>query len=327
MAAKVSPRIAVPLAIDPAVFARFDPAAPIIRLDGATMGTTWHVLAAVPPSLSLTRADLASRITARLAALTRQMSHWDDGSQLSLINRAPAGTRHRLPHDLGEVIACSLAIAAASQGAFDPAIGRLTDLWGLGPNPAAQAPDCAAIAAALRHCGWHRVGFDPAARTLTQPGGLWFDLSGIAKGYAVDAISDLLAELGVRHAMVEIGGECRGRGMRPDGDPWWVDIENPPACTVPPLRLALHDIAIATSGDYLRGAHTLDPRDGLPVRHETSAVSVVHPSCMAADAWATALGVVPRSRAEALARTHGLAVRIVARGGEEWLSPALQAML
>lgn len=324
---QAAPRIAVPPFIDPAALETFDPGAPVVRLGGDTMGTTWHVRAVVPCRLRIAEEELEQRITARLAAITRQMSHWDEGSLLSQFNHAPAGTVHPLPDDFHAVVACGLQIAADSDGAFDPAIGRLTDMWGLGPNPASGPPDAAAICTARAASGWRRLGFDAVAGTLIQPGDLWLDLSGIAKGYAVDAITEMLVELGVRHALVEIGGECRGRGMRPDGDPWWVDMENPPACNLPPLRIALHELAIATSGDYLRGAHTLDPRDGHPVRHDTTAVSVAHSSCMAADAWATALSVLPLPDAQALSRQHGLAARIVARAGDEWLSPALQAML
>ncbi len=324
---QAAPRIAVPSFIDAAALETLDAGAPTVRLDGTTMGTTWRVCAVVPHRLRIESDELERWITARLAAIVRQMSHWDADSLLSLFNHSLAGTVHPLPHDFNAVIACGLQIAADSAGAFDPAIGRLTDLWGLGPNPAAGLPDAAAVRTAQAASGWRRLGYDPDARALTQPGGLWLDLSGIAKGYAVDAITDLLSDLGVHHALVEIGGECRGRGMRPDGDPWWVDMESPPACRLPPLRIALHELAIATSGDYLRGAHTLNPRDGLPVRHGATTVSVVHSACMVADAWATALGVVPWPHAQALARKHGLAVRFVSRSGDEWFSPALQAML
>lgn len=327
IAAQAAPRIAVPPVIDAAALASRDIAAETIQLDGATMGTTWRVHAVVPARLRLDAGDLADWIEARLAVITRQMSHWEPGSLLSLFNRAPAGTVFALPHDFAAVIASAIEIALASGGAFDPAIGRLTDLWGLGPHPAASHPTPAALAEALRHTGWHHLPYDRQAGALTQPGGVWLDLSGIAKGYGVDAIAELMGELGVTHALVEIGGECRGFGGRPDGDPWWVDIENPPACKLPPLRVALHQLALATSGDYLNGAHTLDPATGQPVGHATTAVSVLHASCMVADAWATALGVMEPERAQRLARTHGLAARIVARTGGEWLSPALQVML
>lgn len=328
MLAAADPRIAVPPRLDPAALAGHDPSAAVLTLTGETMGTTWQVQAALPARRAGEVAGLADAIAARLADICAQMSHWDPLSQLSRFNTAPAGSAHPLSPDFATVIASALAIGEASGGAFDPAIGRLTDLWGLGPRPAAKAPDAPALAAALAASGWQRLSFDPASATLTQPGGVWLDLSGIAKGHAVDAIADLLAARGIGHALIEIGGEFAGRGMRPDGDPWWVELENPPAaCRLPPLRAALHQLAVATSGDYLRGSHTLDPATGRPITHATTAVSVLHPSCMIADAWATALSVAPPARARDLARTHKLAARILSRSGEEWLSPALQLML
>lgn len=319
-------RIAVPPQIDANALAAHDPSAPVVTLSGATMGTTWQVQAAIPARPAGAGA-LTEAIQGRLDDLCAQMSHWDPASLLSRFNAAPAGSAHPLPADFAHVIASALGIAEASGGAFDPALGRLTDLWGLGPNPAGGAPDAAALEATRAVCGWQRLQFDPEAATLHQPGGVWLDLSGIAKGYAVDAVADLLAARGIVHALVEIGGECSGRGLRPDGDPWWVELENPSGCTLPPMRVALHGLAVATSGDYWRGGHTLDPATGLPATHDTTAVSVLHASCMVADGWATALGVLPPARARDLARKHDLAARIVARDGEEWLSPAMQIML
>lgn len=325
--AAAPPRIAVPAEIDPAALAGHDPSAGVVVLGGATMGTTWTVHAALPAACSDTAEALTQAIAARLDDICAQMSHWDAASLLSRFNTAPAGSAMVLPDDFAQVIACALDVAQASDGAFDPALGRLTDLWGLGPNPAPSPAPHAALAEAIAAGGWQRLAFDPAHRTLRQPGGLWLDLSGIAKGFAVDAVAALLASQGVRHALVEIGGECAGRGLRPDGDPWWVDLEAPSAVSLPGLRAALHGLAVATSGDYLRGAHTLDPATGQPVAGAVTAVSVLHPSCMVADAWATALGAATLPRAQGLARTHALAARILLRSGEEWLSPAMQAML
>lgn len=322
-----APRIAVPVDIDAAALRGFDPAAPLCMIDGQTMGTTWQVQAALPAKAGFTANDLRLRIQARLDGIVREMSHWADDSDLSRYNHAAAGSAITLPPDFATVMACALAIADRCDGAFDPAQGRLTDLWGLGPRPANGVPDESAIAEALHLSGWRKLAFAPETAMLRQPGGLWLDLSGIAKGHAADMVADLLGSLGLGHALVNVGGECVGRGMRPDGDPWWVDLESPPGLALPPLRVALHQLCVATSGDYLRGAHTLDPRTGHPAIHVTTAVSVIHRRCMEADAWATALSVAELPDAQALAIRHDLAARIVLRSGAEWLSPALQAML
>ena len=320
-------RLAVPLQVDAAALAGWDRHAAVTDLSGATMGTVWRVRLAVPTGTDLARVRAA--IVARLDGIVAQMSHWDQGSLLSRFNAGAAGTWMMLPADFARVMDAAMDVAARSGGAFDPAIGRLVDAWGHGPQPHARTPDADAIRAARAVSGWRRVAFDAVTRRLHQPGGVALDLSGVAKGFAVEAVAELLAAHDVAHFLVEIGGECAGRGLRPDGDPWWVELEAPPGTALPPLRVALHQLAVATSGDYVRGAHTIDPRTGQPARGVIAA-SVLHASAMLADAWASAMMVLPAADAQALAAREGLAVRVVARDGEdmaEWFSPAFAALL
>lgn len=320
------PRIALPERLAPDLLDGFDRAARVVELAGPTMGTIWRVRLAL--SAGHDPDAVRAAIEERLDGLVMQMSHWEPASELCRYNSAPAGSWVPLSDDFAAVMVAALQVAERSGGAFDPTIGRLTDLWGLGPNPAPGAPDDRDIATARRMTGWRTTRLDHASPPrLFQPGGVWLDLSGIAKGYAADAVADRLAAMGFRHTLVEIGGECAGRGMRPDAEPWWADCETPPGLALPPLRVALHHIAVATSGDYLAGAHTLDPATGRPALHATTAVSVIHDRCMMADAWASALSVLQPDAAQALAARQRLAVRMVFRAGDEWISPALEAML
>jgi thiamine biosynthesis lipoprotein len=321
-------RIAVPVLLDPHALTGLDPTARLADIGGETMGTYWKVRLAAPPALDL--AAMRAAIQRRLDAIVWEMSHWEANSLLSRFNTAPGGTWTALPPDFAFVMKAGLAIAERSGGAFDPAIGRLTDLFGLGPNPARAEPGTEAIEAARATSGWNRLALDTETNRLCQPGGLWLDLSGIAKGHAVDAVANLLAGMGLSHCLVEIGGECAGRGLRPDGDPWWVDLETPPGLTLPPLRIALHQLAVATSGNYVRGDHTLDPRTGRRIRNGIVSASVIHRSAMEADAWASALTVLGSSQGAETAAREGLAARLIIvreDGPREWLSPALIRML
>ncbi len=321
-------RLAVPAAIDGCALAGFDHAAPVMDLGGETMGTSWRVRFALPAAVDVPA--LRAAITARLETIVAEMSHWSESSLLSRFNHAPPGSWIDLPEDFATVIAASLLVAERSGGAFDPAIGRLTDLHGLGPRTPPAPPSEAALDDGLCASGWQRLEFDHAARRLRQPGGLWLDLSGVAKGYATDAIAGVLRASGIRHCLVEIGGECVGRGIRPDGDPWWVDLESPPGHDVAPLRVALHQLAVATSGNYVRGDHTLDPRTGRRIVNGVDCVSVLHEQAMMADAWATALTVLGPEQGSLLACRENLAVRLLMRdegASVEWLSPALRTML
>lgn len=316
-------RIALPATIAPHAPG---PGAAVTAMDGETMGTQWRVRLVLPPGCD--PAGVRTAIVDRLASLVREMSHWSAQSLLCRYNASPPGSWTALPPDFAHVMARGLHIAALTDGAFDPAMGRLVDLWGFGPHPIAALPGEAAVAAAHARSGWRRLAFAPP--WLHQPGGVSLDLSGIAKGHAVDAIADLLATHGIDHALVEIGGELVGRGIRPDREPWWVDLEPPPDTDLPPLRIALHGLAVATSGDYRRGAHTLDPRTGRPTTNGVVSASVIARTALAADAWATALTVLGPVEGMAHATRHAIAARIVTatqHDVREYLSPALTAML
>jgi len=325
-------RIAIPPGVSPTAFAEREAQGRVVTLGGPTMGTRWSAGIVAPPI------GIEGQIEALLATIIAEMSNWEPDSAVSRFNRAPAGSWHMLPPGFFTVLEAALALAADSDGAFDPTIGRLVDLWGFGPAPFAGIPDVDEIAACERQ-GWRAVTLDRAARRALQPGGVALDLSGIAKGYAVDRLAALLRVRGCRHFLVEIGGELRGEGIKPDGHPWWVDVEAPVAGMVlPPLRVALHQICVATSGDYRRFferegrrfAHTIDPRTGAPIGEAPAAVTVLHESCMMADALATAITVLGVEDGLAFATARDIAVRIVMRergGLAEYLSPALTAML
>lgn len=300
----------------------------MLTLTGTALGTSWCVRFVGAPDGDPAQLRVATE--ARLASIVAEMSQWAPGSLLSRFNRAPAGTWFALPPDFATVVAAALEIARRSGGAFDPTFGRTASLLGYGPEAVICLPSAEALAAARATAGWERLDYDPGARRLRQPGGLWLDFSGIGKGYAVDAVADLLQAHGIEDALVEIGGELAGRGLRPDGQPWWVNLEAPPGDASPPIRIALHEAAIATSGDYVRGAHTIDPRTGRPLAPHVASVSVLHDRAMLADAWATALTVLGPEAGAALAEREGLAARTLTREGaamSEWLSPELATMI
>lgn len=304
-------------------------------LAGQSMGTSWSVkLAGVAPA---SLAGWQTLIEAELAEVVAQMSHWAPDSALGRFNRAAAGSWQLLPPALRVVLEAGLRIARASDGAFDPAVGALVNLWGFGPpGPRQGLPAEAELALARAHSGWQQLRHE--GEQWLQPGGLQLDLSGIAKGYAVDAVSERLQAAGVPAALVEVGGELRGFGVKPDAQPWWVAIAAPPGAALPEQIVALHGLAMASSGDYLRHfehagrryAHTLDPRSGRPLVQAPASVTVLHPSCMLADAHATAITVLGAEAGMAYARQHDLAAYLLERRPgalrEHW-SPAYATLL
>ena len=289
------------------------------------MGTNWRLAAAV--SGPEREARLRERVEDQCADIIRQMSQWEADSEINRFNAAAADTAHRLSTDFAKVLGAALSVAADSDGAFDPTLGAASEAWGFGavatifPERAGQGGD------------WRRLTFDVETCTLRQPGGVKLDLSGIAKGYAVDALCTVLHDEGVESALVEIGGELSGFGIKPDGLPWWVDIEAAPGAAAGGSRIALCGWSVATSGDWQRRrsqgvrswSHTLSPASGSPIERGARAATVLHPSCMYADALATVLMVLPLRSARAFAESRDVAARIITHEGETKVSVRWQA--
>ncbi len=178
------------------------------------MGTTWSLRFDNPRMLPL--AQVREAVEAALALVIAQMSHWEADSDISRINRAAPGSRHVLPREFADVMRCAASWAAASGGAIDPTVGPLVACWGFGPEARDSGlPEAQALADARVRVGWEQLAFDTAEGSLRQPGGVSLDLSGIAKGFAVDHGVQALRALGLADFLFEIGGELRGVGRVP----------------------------------------------------------------------------------------------------------------
>ncbi|GGX85616.1 FAD:protein FMN transferase [Massilia dura] len=309
---------------------------------GLSMGTSWSARVAHAGAAPHLPDDLHAGLQARLDDVVAQMSHWEPGSDLGRFNRAPAGTWQVLPPAFFHVLAYALDVWRDTAGACDPCAGALVNLWGFGPvnrydEPGFTVPTAEQAQAALPVA---RVRLDPVSRSALQPGGVQLDLSAVAKGYGVDCLARWLEEQGVRDYLVEVGGELRGAGLKPDGQPWWVALEGVDDAPAggDGIVAALHGLAVATSGDYRRyflhdgqrRPHTIDPRSGMPIDNGLASVTVVDGSCMACDAWSTALTVLGLEDGLALAERRGIAARFVVRtdrGPVEHLSSHMRAML
>jgi len=327
-------RVAIPLGLPVAVPLAAARNEVVHTLCGETMGTTWSVKLTAPAQHRL--APVRERIERTLDGVIAQMSTWVTDSDISRFNASLPQTWHELPADLHEVLQYALGVSEQTGGAFDPAVGELVDLWGFGPpGRRADCPGETAVAAARHARGRFRLA---SGRRAFQSGGVRLDLSGIAKGFAVDRVSAELSRSGIAAHLVEIGGELHGSGVKPDGSPWWVALDRPSGESHPDVIVALHGLAVATSGDTMRYfetggrrySHTIDPRTGYPVPDRIAAVTVLHRQCMGADALATALTVLGPEAGFEHAVRHHIAARFVLRGGNaplERITPAFAAML
>ena len=266
-------------------------------LNGPTMGTRWS--ARFHADAGLDPAPVQAALQATVAEVDAAMSTWQPDSDLMRLNRAPTGAWVAVPAGLAEVLNLGLRICAASGGAFDIGMGDAVRAWGFGPEEADAVAICATMVT-TRPPAHEVLEIDRAAGLVRKHAPITLDLNGIAKGYGVDRLAEMLRGFGITGFLVGIDGEMRASGLRPDGMPWTVAVEAPdPERRAPHSVLMLQDAAVATSGDYRhhvtvqgqRLSHTMDPATGGPLRSSPASVTVVTGSCAEADAWATALMV------------------------------------
>ena len=279
-------------------------------LNGPTMGTRWSALFFTPADFDA--APLQTAMQMAVAEVDDQMSSWKPDSDLMRINRAPPGEWIAAPAQLLAVLRLGLAIGQASGGAFDVGMGDAVTAWGFGPD-AASGERIRIALQAPRRPSWEAVEIGEAA--LRKHEAITLDLNGIAKGHGVDRLAETMLQFGIKAFLVGIDGEMRAAGLRPDGEPWTIAVEQPDTTRrAAQAVLALEDAAVATSGDYRhwvevggrRLSHTMDPSRGAPLAASPASVTVVARSCAEADAWATALMVLGADRGAALAAERGI---------------------
>jgi thiamine biosynthesis lipoprotein len=260
----------------------------------------------------------ADAAIADVLGIEAKYSRYRDDSVTTAINRAAGGAPVAIDAETAALVRYAAQCHALSDGAFDITSGVLRRAWSFGAKPP-KLPDPAAIDAALALIGWSRVEWDERSLRLPDKG-MEIDFGGIGKEYAADRAATLLAQHGIAHALVNLGGDVRALGAQPGGAPWRVGIVHPraPGGVIGEVELA--DAAVATSGDYeryfeiegRRYCHILDPRTGWPVDLWQS-VSVVAPLCIVAGSCATI--AMLRADADAFLSEQGLRYLLVDKKG------------
>ena len=312
-----------------------------VHYQGDTMGTNYRVTVVVPVYKALTRDFreklLKKTIDEELARVNALMSTYDPNSELSRLNSHQSEEPFPISADTAKVLRLALEIAQKTNGAYDPTVGPLVNLWRFGPEDRPEkVPSDEEIAAAKQRVGWDKIkiieqpGVDsqPQYAVVKSDPNVYIDLSSIAKGFGVDCVTALLIQGGYKNFLVDVGGELRSSGKNVAGKDWSVGI-NSPVLTDNALAktVSLSDKAIATSGDYLnfyeldgvRYSHIIDTQTGRPITHKTASVSVIDDSCMTADAWATALLALGAEQGKPLAKENGLHVIFLVRDGDEFV--------
>lgn len=288
------------------------------------MGTTYHITVVadqLPPS------DLEQQIDQLLSKVDHSMSTYKKDSEISRFNGLSVGQQLEISQEFADVLQISREIWQLSEGAFDPTLGPLVDLWGFGPKTTGDLiPSKQDITAALEKTGFDGVVLK--GQTLIKNKPVALDLSAVAKGYAVDIVSNFLEMNALPDYLVEVGGEIRVSGFNSEGIPWRVAIEQPQLLASVNKIVGLTDMSIATSGDYrnyferdgVRYSHTIDPKTGKPITHNLASVTVLNDSCAEADAWATAFLVLGPEQSIELAEKLDLAIYMLVRQNDQFIA-------
>ena len=300
------------------------------KLSGSVFGTTWNLTYLDAPE-GVTPDQVEAAVVGAFAVVDDSMNNYRADSTISELNALDAMTVFEVDWDFALVFNTAFDIYTATDGAYDPSVSPLVNSWGFGPKEVIRRPSSEAIEALAPIVGLEEFAWDLSTRAFVKKHAKSeLDFSSIAKGYAVDLASDELIELGITNFMLEVGGEIQTRGNSPRGDLWRLAIENPVAGAAGGVYTAISvtDIGVATSGDYrnffvengVRYSHLIDPRTSQPIEHDLVSVTVVHPSTMIADAWATALMIVGTQEALRLADIHELGVLLISRDGQQLVS-------
>lgn len=300
-------------------------------LSGETMGTSYHISYQLPKTAD--EAAIQAAIDKRLQDINDSMSTYQDDSTISQFNQLTIDTPMVIDADFSQVLAISRQVYEQSNGAFDPTVMPLIELWGFGSTMTVerlQRPPSALEIAQTKALVNFKSVIQQDNSLYKTIAGVGLDFSAVAKGYGVDVIADVLREdYQIRNYMVEIGGEIASSGVNNQQQPWQIAIDAPiedstvtERQTIAAIRQPIHTankMYLATSGNYRnsvtfnekRYSHTIDPTTGEPIIGGAPSVTVAADSVARADAWATALTAMPYEQAVALAEKQNLAALFI----------------
>ena len=245
-----------------------------------------------------TLADQAHEACRRYDAL---LSRTREGSDVWNINHAE-GQPVQVSDDTIRILETAVRISELSEGAFDVTVAPASVLWDFHSDEHI-VPEADAVAQAAALIDYRKIQIE--GNTVTLPAGMMIDLGGIAKGYIADAVKQMLVDHGVRNAILSFGGNVIAIGIKPEGTPWRIGIQDIDKPTGTSMMVCLNfGGSTVTSGIYERGFeqngvwyhHILSATDGWPVQNELASVTIFSEGSMTGDALSTAAFALGKER-------------------------------
>ncbi len=309
-----------------------------VKIEGFAQGTTYHFTFVLADQTQ--KAAIEQDVKTELERIDASISNYRQDSTIELFNAQLNTEVHEVNEEVVQLVEQARKISLASNGCYDLTIKPLFDLWGF-KKDVFNLPSDAAIQHTLQTIGIDKlITVDSTHLQKTLPH-LRVDLSSIGQGHSVGRIADLLEKHGVTHYLVEIGGELKARGKKPDGKPWRVALEKPLPNERKLSKIVSFNsgepMSLMASGTYRhyfdnngkRYSHILDARTGKPIEHNTVSVAVLHPNPAIADAWSTALLCLGSEAGLKAANENRIAALYVDQRGEQLIehkSKALEAL-
>lgn len=298
----------------------------IYTIHGKTMGTTYMVkfVTNESPELDVIR----EKIDTKLDKINMLMSTYINDSELQKFNTSQDHNWFKISNETLLVIKKAIEVSKQTDGEYDITAGPLINLWGFGPNKKPiKVPSLQEITETKSKIGFDKININEENSSINKTTDIFVDLSSLAKGYGVDEISRVMKDLNFPNHLVEIGGEMKASGTKPNNKKWTVAIEKPLAGTRKISRpVELENMSIATSGDYRnffefdgkRFSHIISPKTGKPIEHNLASVTVIMDDCMSADAWATAFLVLGAKKAVEIANKIGIAAYLIVKNKDNF---------
>ncbi len=289
-------------------FYRKNQVAEPLKVEGQTMGTTYHIT-----YFDKRERNFKISIDSLLSVVNKSINNYDPASEVSQFNKSDKGIAINLPY-LFPPIQKAHEVFQASDGAFDLTVMPLVNAWGFGAGKQLN-PDSAQVDSLKSFVGFEKIRFKRDSVLKSEPK-VQLDFGGIGQGYGADVIADFLKSKGINNMLVELGGEgmAFGKNLK-SGKSWEIGVLDPNSTYENQFfkaYVSLSDKSFTTSGNYFnyrevdgkKYSHTIDPATGYPTHRAILSASVFTTDCITADAWGTAIMVMGHEKAIEVLKNH-----------------------